>query len=192
MEGRQGHSGTCDEHGGASVVPQAPSANDVDSAGGTEDRRRAETAATEQNPAGTDNSADGVGSGECGGAESAASRLVTPNRGNRRHEPARCDANSVGDAIRWWNRLERTTSRTDHGLDGHVCHSTELNSRATRTRGLLCEYDDSQVFAQTHEGYPIWFYMTMPRLRARAMEITVGGDCGPRVGNSQMKRGEEQ
>ena len=55
------HSGTCDEHGGASAVPQAPSANDVDSAGGTEDRRRAETAATEQNPAGTDNSADGVG-----------------------------------------------------------------------------------------------------------------------------------
>ena len=39
MEGRQGHSGTCDEHGGASAAPQAPSANDVDSAGGTEDRR---------------------------------------------------------------------------------------------------------------------------------------------------------
>ena len=84
------------------------------------------------------------------------------------------------------------SGRTDHGLDGNVCHSFELNSRATRTRGLLCEFDDSQVFAQTHEGYLTWFYMTVPRLRARAMQIAVGGDCGPSVGNSQMRRAEEQ
>ena len=95
-------SGTCDEHGGASAVLQAPSASDVDSAGSTGNRRSPLVEKTSGNGCdatgscgqrSSGNSADGVGSDECSGAEvlehdgdSATSRTMTPNKGNRRNE----------------------------------------------------------------------------------------------------------
>ena len=65
---RQGQSGTCDKHGGASAVPQTPSASDVDSAGTARplDEKTSGNGCDATGSCGhrsSDNSADGVGSG---------------------------------------------------------------------------------------------------------------------------------
>ena len=76
-------------------------------------------------------------------------------------------------------RLSKIKSgRTDQAFDSILRQIIELNSHAERTRSLLREFDDSRPSRRPTKDIEYWFCMTVPRLHARAMEITVGGDCG--------------